>query len=1137
MNNLQTATAEQIFSGGGEMGKRMRAYDWAGSSLGDVQHWPQSLKTCVRIILTSRQPMFVWWGKELINLYNDAYIAIAGGKHPAVLGMPASEVWREIWHQIGPRAETCMRKNEGTYDENLLLLMERNGYPEETYYTFSYSPVPGDHGEPEGIICANTDNTQRITSERQLRTLTGLGKQIADCATDTAVFDKVIAVLEQNQADFPFAFIYALQSEDTVQLMAASANMQPIPLPAQLALQQPEANDPWQLSRAFATGKIQVCDLPATVQPLPTGAWQIAATRILQVPLFTGGQKNPFAVLVTGINPHKQVDDQYAGFFQLLSDQIATGISAVHALEEERKRAAALAAIDSAKTAFFSNISHEFRTPLTLMLGPLEEMLQQQDVFLQNHHEQLLATHRNALRLQKLVNSLLDFSRIEAGRMQACFQPVQLDSYTIDLASSFRAAVEKAGLQYQVHCDAGNGLVYVDRSMWEKIVLNLLSNALKYTLQGTITVRQRLQHNMLVLQVEDTGVGIPESELPRMFERFHRIQNSTGRTHEGTGIGLSLVKELVELHKGHVAVSSVEGKGSVFTVTLPLGFAHLPAAQVMHNTDHAAYDGVQTVQYVQDAMSLVETGGADQLPVQPVTPGDARVLVVDDNADMRRYIVRLLQPYYQVATAANGHEALSAVAQQQPALVLSDVMMPVMDGIELLHAVKTNPATSRVPVILLSARAGEESRIEGFQTGADDYLVKPFSAKELLARVGAQLKLQQSRLQTEMHLRNLFAQAPVAISVVTGAFLTVDIANDRLLALWNKKAADVLGKPLAEAWPESVAQGIPQQLLQVYSTGERFVGHERATVLQRNNEQVTAYVNYVYEPIRDTDNHVTGIMVVLHDVTELVTARQLAENIADELERKVAERTADLKASNDALVRTNHELEQFAYVSSHDLQEPLRKIQTFSQLVISNLHKPGFELERYLQKINASASRMSALINDLLNFSRLSKVTEQFVPVDLNKVLQQVESDFELLIRQKGAVIKATGLPVLPAIPIQMNQLFYNMVSNALKFCETSPVITIAATTVSGDALQPYPQLNPAGVYTQLSFTDNGIGFEPRFAEQIFVIFQRLNGLQQYGGTGIGLAVCKKIADNHRGAITANSEPGKGSVFTVLLPL
>jgi signal transduction histidine kinase len=1002
---LTKTVALEFLTGGGEMGELIRSRDWSNTPLGPVEAWPQSLKTCIRIILTSRQPMFVWWGDDLINLYNDAYRSILGGKHPAVLGMPAKEVWSEIWDQVGPRAETAMQKNVGTYDESLLLLMERNGYPEETYYTFSYSPVPGDEGGTSGIICANTDDTQRILGERQLRTLKDLGKQLNDCVSDHDVYSKAIDVLRENPQDFPFACIYKVEPLSGHFLMAGKTDpyLSDTVLPPELSPGSVLADD-WQFAKAVSSGKpVLISALRTTYGHLPSGNWSLSPDQALVIPVMQSGQEQPFAVLLVGLSPHRQLDEKYRSFFQLVADQVASGLVAVRTVEEARKRAEALLEIDRAKTAFFNNISHEFRTPLTLMLGPLEELLSQHEAPLTAEQEaNLAATHRNAMRLLRLVNTLLDFSRIEAEKVQAQYFPVDLAALTAAIASTFRSAVEHAGLEFSVRCQPLDTMAYVDRDMWEKIVFNLLSNAFKYTLQGSISISLEQNGHHALLCVRDTGVGIPTAEIPNMFERFHRVKHTKGRTYEGTGIGLSLVKELVQLHAGNIWVESEEGTGSTFFVRIPLGRTHLSESQVIEATS-ADYTSSLSDVFVNEAFYLAggktqDTGVATDKEDKP------RVLIVDDNADMREYLQRLLEKHYIIKTAANGKQALEQVTAQAPDLVISDIMMPEMDGIQLLHHLKNQQATHSLPVILVSARAGEEAKIEGYDIGADDYLTKPFSAKELLARVRAQIRI------SGLH----------------------------------RHALDIL------------------------------------------------------------------------------------QHSADELEKKVEERTAEL-------LRKNSELEQFAYIASHDLQEPLRKIRTFSELLQKSLQK-GTPVNTYFDKIQSSAERMTQLIKDVLNYSRLSNTEDQFVPVDLNTVLRQVKGDFELLIEQKQAVIKEQGLQVITGIPLQLQQLFTNLIGNSLKFSEKQPVITITGSLLPEAEVPFYPDLQEHVTYVKLEFSDNGIGFEQQFAERIFAIFQRLNGRKVYAGTGIGLALCKKIVENHNGVISANGKLNEGATFTVILP-
>ncbi len=437
----------------------------------------------------------------------------------------------------------------------------------------------------------------------------------------------------------------------------------------------------------------------------------------------------------------------------MISGQIATAIQNVRAAEEERQRLEALAEIDRAKTAFFSNVSHEFRTPLTLMLGPVEDLLAKSYTGLSPAAKsQLELVNRNGNRLLRLVNTLLDFSRIEAGRMQAVYQPTDLAAFTLELSSVFRSATERAGLRLELNCPELLQPVYVDRNMWEKIVLNLISNAFKFTFEGEITVSLIQAGNQVELRVRDTGVGIPAHELPRLFDRFHRIENIRSRTHEGSGIGLALVQELVKLHGGTVRVESAIGKGSTFIVSVPLGNAHLPPERV-GGTRTLATTAVGASPFVEEALRWLpdtelevaaEALPSDELIPVPCPPGaggdDAsekrpRILVADDNADMRQYLVRLLAERYEVEAVSDGEAALACAREHAPDVVLSDVMMPNLDGFGLLRALRADAETRTVPIILLSARAGEESRVEGMEHGADDYLIKPFSARELLARV------------------------------------------------------------------------------------------------------------------------------------------------------------------------------------------------------------------------------------------------------------------------------------------------------------------------------------------------------------------------------------------------------------------
>lgn len=457
------------------------------------------------------------------------------------------------------------------------------------------------------------------------------------------------------------------------------------------------------------------------------------------------------------------------------------------ALREVREANAKLAEIDIAKTAFFSNISHEFRTPLTLMLGSLEDELGERGKPSAARLERIEIAHRNGLRLLKLVNALLDFARIEAGRMHAHYQPTNLAELTAELASSFHSATERTGLTLTIDCPSLPEVVYVDREMWEKIVLNLISNAFKHTFQGGIVIRLAWLDGTAQLSVEDSGVGIATEEIPRLFERFHRVRGAASRTHEGSGIGLSLVRELVQLHSGSIRVESELGKGSRFIVTLKAGAAHLPAGQVAKG-DEGVPAGRTAAAHVQEALSWLPSA-SDTTVTQPLlenTDVRPRILLADDNVDMRRHIARLLRRSYDVLVVPDGEAALEAALSSPPDLVLSDVMMPRLDGFGLLKALRADERTRQLPVILLSARAGEEAAVEGLDAGADDYLVKPFSARELQARVRAHLELARQRRELERELEERVQARTAEVARLTRVLQMLSGINTALVRIQDR---------------------------------------------------------------------------------------------------------------------------------------------------------------------------------------------------------------------------------------------------------------------------------------------------------------------------------------------------------------
>lgn len=883
---LQTQPAlPEFLSGGGHTGAIIRSLDWLQTALGAPALWPQSLRTSVSICLSSNFPICIYWGPELVLIYNDAWSSIPGGKHPWSLGKTGRQVWPEIWNEIEAWfTDAFAGKPVGSTDQ--LLFMDRHGYAEECFFDFTFTPIYGDSGKVEGIFNAVIETTYRVINERRNVLLQQLHKRINQASTLNAVCTETVAVLREDKKDVPFSAIYFLQNN---QACLKAADFELAEGQRKFTLGGEPADPFAQLVQAFVRDpKPQVVKgIGGMIENLPTGFWPEPTTEALLVPFFSAaGEVSGF--LLAGISPRRILDGEYQLFFENVASTVSNEVNNILSFQEERKRAEALAEIDKAKTAFFTNISHEFRTPLTLMLGTVEEAISDPETSPLTA-ERMTITRRSAMRLLKLVNTLLDFSRLEAGRARAHYEPTDVASFTADIASSFRSAIEAAGLQFTVQCHEVPQPVYLDRDMWEKIVLNLLSNAFKYTLHGSITLTLDTvpfspaadRNNTpaatggtgVRLMVSDTGVGIPENELPKMFQRFHRVQNTGGRTHEGTGIGLSLVKELVTLHGGHISVTSTHGEGSVFTVVIPAGKAQ---AATDSGTGGSTFNETLAKPFLEEASLLVESLRSANGNSASAAPSAPAVLVVDDNADMRKYIQGLLQKQFRVYTANNGLEALRLLHQQRVDLVLSDVMMPVMDGIDMLQRIKQNMQTAALPVILVSARAGEEARIEGLNVGADDYLVKPFSAKELVARVASQIALSEQRSQTLQNVYRLFDEVPFGVAALKGPEMVVEYVNQYCLHIWQQRKEDVLGKPLMQTGlsPGMAAQAIYEQ---VYSTGQRFEAKERLLAAPDGDKQNSRYFDVVIAPVRTEEGITTGQLATFIDVTEKVQARTKIE--------------------------------------------------------------------------------------------------------------------------------------------------------------------------------------------------------------------------------------------------------------------
>ncbi len=1226
--------------GEGEMPALISSYDWSATPLGPAGAWSPALRTMVRILLANRFPMLLWWGPEYISIYNDAYRPVLGRKHPSALGQPVREVWSEIWHILQPLIDTPFQGGPATWNEDYEFPINRSGFTEETHFTIAYSPVPDETvgGGIGGVLATVHEITEKVVGQRRVSILRDLGARASDSETAEEACSAAAATLGLHPKDIPFALIYLCEPGKHPHLAASSGLAPDSDMLCQtIALDDPNAL--WPLGLAQSSNELIVLDgLSSRFEKIPDGPWSDPPQSAAIIPMHSGVGHTP-GFLVAGISSRLALDEAYKDFLELATSQIGTTIANAQAYEHERLRAEALAELDRAKTAFFSNVSHEFRTPLTLMLGPMEELLRKSDSLFPAQRERLEMAHRNSLRLLRLVNSLLDFSRIEAGRMSASFEPVDLAALTANLASNFRSLMEAAHLELRVACEPMPEPVFVDRSLWEKVVLNLLSNAFKFTFEGSVTVRVTAENGWAILAISDTGTGIPAPELPHIFERFHRVEGASGRTYEGSGIGLALIQELVKLHGGSIDVESQLGQGSLFRVSIPFGSAHLPKEQVRTQLASSAQPAEA---FLGEAATWLAPADSAS-PVPGASSARQRILLADDNADMRSYVSQALGGDYEVIAVSSGEHALRAAREQRPHLILTDVMMPGLDGFGLMNALRSDSSLRDVPIIMISARAGEEARIEGISQGADDYITKPFNAIELLSRVRTTLNLQLMRRAAEddrlfraTQFETLINQAPLGVYIVGADFRIRHVNPIAQLAF---DIPDLIGRDFGEVLhllaPKDYADDTVQIFRRTLETGESYVAPER--LAQRFNNNRSRYFEWRVDRIMLADGRF-GLVCYFHDISALVLARKAIAASAERLtlavegagmgtwdvdlatgeavwsarhfamlgysptpnanprlemwrarlhpddlalvDQRIQEAlfnggryisdhrilradTGELRwlsefgsvvrnqagqpvrfvgisfdntARNRAeqeqartaerLRRANTDLEQFAYSASHDLQEPLRGVRVYSELLALRLEGKLSASEREcLDQVCESAERMEILLRDLSSYIEAWGIERDVPqPADAQACLTAALANLGAILKDTGARVDHGPLPPLHVDPTRLQQIFQNIIGNGIKYRspDAAPQIHIRA--------------ERDGSMWRFAVRDNGIGISREFHAQIFGLFKRLHTRQRYPGSGIGLALCARIVEQYRGRIWVESAPGEGATFYFTLP-
>ncbi|PVF95897.1 hypothetical protein CPB86DRAFT_737923 [Serendipita vermifera] len=1209
---------------GHSMFEMIEAFPWETTSLGPKASWDPCLRQASQLILTYPYPAALWWGDELVTFYNDPYSVMLTTKHPRIFGQAGMEAWGEIWDTLGPALTVCM-KGIPVFKQDDLLFMDRleseTQRLEETYHTWSWVPILGQDGKFAGIFNTTVETSSKVIAERRMSTLQTLGNRASTAPNRESFCQATLSSLEENDKDIPFALLYLMDSEShtgeaSQRIGEVGYGVTQICLRLRGVIGVPDKNPyaPETFSFTFSplgtTSSTSSLErfcwpfeqathertfvpfpvLPEVAKSFERRSWGDPTTHAVIMPLSSDLDSKPLGFLIMGLNTRRNFDADYRSWISLLKSALDSYLTGSIAREEEVKRANYLAELDAAKTALFSNASHELRTPLTLIAGPVNDIINiTTDPLIRS---KLSTASRNIDRLTRLVDSLMDFSRLEAGKVEGRYIPVQFGSFVAERARVFQPIIEKGSLKFNIIYDEEETRqLFIDVDYMEKIIFNVIGNAFKYTMEGGIEVEVVYTDKDASLIVRDTGVGIPETDLPRIWERFHRVE-ATSRSHEGTGIGLSLTKQFVELHGGRISVKSVvptlhsTDHGSEFKATFPLGKDHLPAAR--------CFEDICFPQKKNYARGIVAEAARWALPGHPTPSTDSEefssgsdpqrmadlalessdlILLADDNQDMLEYIRDIFSKYCRVKTASNGRIALELARKHSPHLIISDVMMPALDGFGLVNSIKEDPMLESTPIILLSARAADANRAEGMLSGADDYVSKPFSSRELLARASFHIQLGKRRREMEAKFKERTKEMQILSDLSPSGLFRLDIKGQ--MAQCNNRFRELAG----------MREGEENNWLEFVHVDYR--SRVQSTLREALEKESLTQVDFVFSNGNWVKGHVRWWPLGLVGTVTDMSLTRLYEDSLKKRAKEAEERRIEAEER-----RKGQEL--LVDVTSHELRQPVSAVINCANLVYKNLNKlreklgecakvkRGFmvddellsQLDEDLESLNGieiCGLAQGHIVNDILTLSRmqLHMLALQDSVFPLVREVRQVCSIFINEMRIKGITHSLTFGPSVQTLAvkyvsgdkIRFGQVITNLLSNAIRFSQLSErkVIDIAVDVSRHPPDSEVGCLKPEGkekdlvpfaegelspVYIYVSVHDSGPGLKPEDLEILFQRFQKgTNSEETFGGSGLGLFVSRhvylKICDLLGGRIEVdpNSVKQTGSIFNFFVQM
>ncbi|WP_125721221.1 PAS domain-containing sensor histidine kinase [Flavobacterium ustbae] len=1060
---------------GGEAARIIQSIDWGAHILGTPEKWPENLKNTLSTLLSCKFPMFLWWGEELTQFYNDSYFGIMGtAKHPHAMGGKAADYWHECWDFIQPLIARVLDQGESVWYDDLLMPIERDGILKDCYWTFSYSPVRDDSRQIKGVLVIATETTEKVLHRQKINQ----SKEELEFAINAAEFGTfdLDPKTQRFAANPRLKDWFGLQSQDEVLLVHA-------------------------LESIAAYDRERVAD---------------SINRTLDYS--SGGR----------------YDIEYD-----IIDSKSKDIRTVHALGK--------AWFDKDNIAYRFNGTVQDITAQKKAAEELYKSRQLTDIAIKSMGLGIF----NVDYSQGTIDYTAELTRLMTGKVQAELTIDQLSKYIHPEDLELRVQALKEGIK-------SGTFHYTPRVIWEDGSIHRIaisasrmfdSHRNGSAFSGTVADITEQDNSRLALLQAEEQLQISKREADALFRN---VTDSSP-----TGLWLSDKDgRMTYFNK-----TLIEFTGMPYQELLKGNWTYAIAPEDYHRAKDAYLDAIASKRHFDTLFRARKHTGETmwcRAAGDPFYDAEGRYagyagfcMDIDEIISGRQ------------AVTESQHKVTSMVEQSPVGICLftgDDLKIEIANDIMIGYWGKDRNVIGKPFIDAVPELQGQpfiDILQEVYRTGETYY------GRAMPADLQVDGKLSTYYFEfTYTPIRNskgeIYGIMDIAVDVTQQVTASkkleettqalegaIELAE---LATWGLSAADG-SITCSDRFKEWLGLADNHGSSGIFM--ERIEDPYREKVMEAFKEAFTADAEDSYDYEFPITNKVTGQKRIIHANAQVLyskdgtpegisgTAQDVTKEreLQHELQFKVSERTSELNAANAELEARNRELSQFAYIASHDLQEPVRKISVFADMLQNNLHKNPEKADLYLGKITGSAKRMENLIKDVLQFSRLSQAEKNFEPVDLNTVILETLADFDLVIEQKNAVIQSDVLPEIEAIPLQMAQLFGNLMSNALKYSrpDIPPLISIRLKPLSESDKNSLSE-GPDQDYLKIEISDNGIGFSQQHSEQIFNIFQRLHGNGQFAGMGIGLAMCRKILQNHGGTISAVSEEGLGSTFAMILP-